>query len=344
MALFEEKKKPIDSDDAKAPEKQESGSGDASEVDGAESTLADDLSASMGHYLSTDHLMHHVQDSETFPLPYSLENPVNVPIPNLLGYTNEKPMIEVKDPALKQYIGSSTFAPTKFVVLELIAAILIAAIFIGYANRVKDGQHVKGWFWNLIEVFVLYIRDEVAVPAIGSKDAKQYLPFLWTVFFFVLGLNLLGMIPYMGSATGSISVTLPLALSVFLIVLLAGTQKLGFLGFWKAQAPHMELPFFIAVVIVPMIWVIEVFGLFIKHMVLAVRLFANMFAGHMVLAVFVGFMGVASVSVWTFAGLAPLALGASVGISLLELMVAFIQAYVFTFLAALFIGAAVHPH
>ena len=113
---------------------------------------------------------------------------------------------------------------------------------------------------------------------------------------------------------------------------------MGLVGFWKAQVPHMELNPVLAIFLVPMIWAIEVFGLFVKHAVLAVRLFANMFAGHMVLAVFVAFIGVFGYYSSVLVGPAIL------GISVLELMVAFIQAYVFTFLSALFIGAAVHPH
>jgi F-type H+-transporting ATPase subunit a len=169
------------------------------------------------------------------------------------------------------------------------------------------------------------------------------LPFLWTIFFFILTLNLLGLIPLLGSATGSVSVTGALALSTFAVVMYSGMKKMGVAGFWKAQAPHMDLPAAMKYVLVPTIWVIEVFGLFVKHLVLAVRLFANIFAGHLVLAVFVAFIGVA----WNHylsIGVIPTVIGASLAINLLELLVALIQAYVFTFLSALFIGAALHPH
>ncbi len=331
MALFENENKT----DETTPENAE------------ESTF--DMGDAMGHYLDKDHLIGHVQDSTHFEVsnPLNYHEPMKLGIPNpmgLFGVSEEEPIIEIKDPALQQYLGPVSFQPTKFVVVELVAAILLAAVFVRYAGKVKNGQPVKGRFWNMIELVVLYIRDEIAVPAIGSKDSKQFLPFLWTIFFFILTLNLFGMLPYVGSATGSISVTIPLALSVFFIVLMAGTQKLGFVGFWKAQAPHMDLPIYLAVILIPGIWFIEVFGLFIKHMVLAVRLFANMFAGHMVLAVFIAFIGVGWGAMWSVMTFTPLVIGAATAISLLELMVAFIQAYVFTFLAALFIGAAVHPH
>ena len=257
-----------------------------------------------------------------------------IPLPNPFGKTWENPVIASPN----KFIAPTTFQPTKFVVLEVLAALLVAAIVIPYARRVKDGDRPQGRFWNLIDVVVCYIKDEVAVPAIGSSDAKRFLPLLWTIFFFVLTLNLFGMVPGVGAATGSITVTAALAFVVFLFVVGAGSKKMGLLGFWKAQVPHMELHPVLAIFLVPMIWAIEVFGLFVKHAVLAVRLFANMFAGHMVLAVFIAFIGV-------FGYVSSVLVGPAVlGISVLELMVAFIQAYVFTFLSALFIGAAVHPH
>jgi F-type H+-transporting ATPase subunit a len=236
-----------------------------------------------------------------------------------------------------------TFQPTKFIVLELLAAFLVGGTFIWLARKVQSGEPPRGRLWNLLEAFVVYLRDQVAKPAIGSHDYKPFVPFLLTLFFFILTMNLMGMFPLFGTPTGNISVTAALALSVFALVLFVGMKKLGVLGFWKAQVPHLGIKGPFGIVLGAGIWCIEVFGLFIKHMVLAVRLFANMFAGHLVLAVFVGFIGatlgyLVAWIVW------PAAIGGSVAIGLLELLVAFIQAYVFTFLAALFIGAAVHPH
>ena len=315
------------------------------------------LDASMGMYLSPDHLLAHVQDAPYFELPnifgpanvedenavghqnLRYREPYHLEIPNPLGYTNETPMVKGKG----DFLGPITFQPTKFVVLELLGALIVAALFITLGQKMKDGQQVKGRFWNLLEFFVVFVRDEIAKPAIGSHDAKRFLPFLWSIFFFILTLNLIGMVPFLGAATGSISVTAVLAFSVFVVVVATGTKKMGVVGFWKAQVPHMDLPGPLALILVPMIWLIEVFGLFVKHLVLAVRLFANMFAGHMVLAVFVAFIGVTWNTALSY-GVVPAVIAASTGVNLLELLVAFIQAYVFTFLAALFIGAAVHPH
>jgi F-type H+-transporting ATPase subunit a len=166
---------------------------------------------------------------------------------------------------------------------------------------------------------------------------------LLTIFFFILGLNLLGMIPFVGSATGSLAVTAALALCAFGVVAGSGIQKMGAVGFVKAQVPHMELPFGLGYVLIPLMYAIEIFGFFVKHCVLAIRLFANMFAGHLVLAVFLAFIGVCSVSALSYF-VTPVVVFASIALSCLELFVAFLQAYVFTFLASLFIGSAQHAH
>lgn len=304
---------------------------------------------SMDYYLSPDHLIGHVQDQTYFEVPSffgteSFKQPKHLEIPNLSPFSEEKPLIKVPE---NDFIGNVTFQPTKFIILELIAAVLVAVVFIALANKVKSGKPVKGRFWNMLEAGCVYVRDEIARPSIGTQDADRFLPFLWTVFFFVLTMNLIGMVPGLGSATGSISITASLALVVFIVVLFTGMKKMGVIGFTAAQAPHIQIDGALSplkYVLVPMIWAIEVFGLFIKHIVLAVRLFANMFAGHLVLAVFVAFIGVAWASTALAAVVVPGVIGASVGIYLLELLVAFIQAYVFTFLSALFIGAAIHPH
>ncbi len=314
---------------------------------GAAEISADDWSVqnSMDWYLHSDHLIGHVQDATYFEIPaFNFKDTIHVDIPNPLGYTDENPMIQVKQ---NDFLGPVTFQPTKFIVLELVAAIIVAVMFISLGRRMKSGEPVKGRFWNMLEAGCIYVRDEIARPSIGTKDSERFLPFLWTVFFFVLAMNLIGLVPGLGSATGSISITASIAIVVFGVVLFTGMKKMGAVGFVKAQAPHITIDGALSplkYILVPMIWAIEVFGLFIKHVVLAVRLFANMFAGHLVLAVFVAFVGVAWASLALQVVVVPSVIGASVGIYLLELLVAFIQAYVFTFLTALFIGAAIHPH
>lgn len=232
---------------------------------------------------------------------------------------------------------------TKFMVLEVLAALLMFALFIPLARRIRTGEPVKGRFWNLLEVFLLFIRDEVVRPAIGH-GADKFLPLIWTVFFFILFSNLFGMIPGGGSPTASLSVTGVMALTAFLAVVISGSAKLGIIKFWTSQVPHMDVPAALGIILKPMMFVIEVFGLLVKHFVLAIRLFANMFAGHLVLAVFTAFIGAtaANLVIWCVVSFPSMAV--IIAVDFLELFVAFLQAYIFVFLMSLFIGMGSHPH
>lgn len=237
------------------------------------------------------------------------------------------------------------FQLTRFMVLELVAAVLMILIFVPLAWRIRRGARPRGLFWNFFEVMLVFIRDEVARPAIGRREADRFLPFVWTVFFFILFCNLLGMIPWAGSPTGALSVTAALAGVAFCTVIGTGMVKHGIVGYWTGMVPHMELPLVLALFLKPMLMVIEVVGLAIRHCVLAVRLLANMFAGHLVLAVIVEFIAAtAGTFLLLWAGVAIASVCAAAALSLLELFVAFLQAYVFAFLSALFIGMAIHQH
>jgi F-type H+-transporting ATPase subunit a len=230
-------------------------------------------------------------------------------------------------------------------VLEVVAAVIVSLIFIWLAQKIASGQRPRGRLWNVFEVMLLFIRDEVARPAIGKHDADKFLPFLWTMFFFILTCNLLGMVPWGGSPTGALATTGALAICTFAAVVGGGMAKLGPVGFWKGQVPHMDLPLPLAILLLPMIFAIEVLGLFIRHFVLAMRLLANMMAGHLVLAVLVTFvLAIAQFGWAATVGVGAVSVVGAMLLSLLELFVAFLQAYIFTFLSALFIGMAVHPH
>ncbi|MEX0702237.1 MAG: F0F1 ATP synthase subunit A [Planctomycetales bacterium] len=182
---------------------------------------------------------------------------------------------------------------------------------------------------------------------LGSHPADRYLPFVWSCFFYVLFCNLLGAFPWLGSATGEINVTGALAVVTFGTVLYYGTQQKGVLGFWKGLVPGMEVPGAMKYLMIPMIWAIELVGLLIKHGVLAVRLFANIMAGHTVIAMILAFIAVAARSEqasWLYPLVTPASILGQVAIGLLELFVAFLQAYIFAFLATLFIATAIHEH
>ena len=306
--------------------------------------MADSAHAHASHDpLASDHLIGHVKDAHYFEVPRALSpdgsGKIHIPQPFMKSHTGSAP------PAADAILEPFEFKITKFMVLELVVAVLAIVIFTRLANRMSKGGAPKGRSWNFLEAMLLFIRDQVARPAIGHHDADKFLPFLWTMFFFVLGCNLLGMVPWAGSATGALGTTLTLACITFGVVVGAGTAKMGPIGFWIGQVPHMDLPLPLAILLKPMIFVIEVVGMLIKHFILAMRLLANMMAGHLVLAVIMAFIAAsvtAGVGAWIGVSTASV-LGAT-ALSLLELFVAFLQAYIFTFLSALFIGMAVHPH
>lgn len=242
------------------------------------------------------------------------------------------------------YEPGSGFCLSKYMVLEVVVAFIVAGLFIWLAERMKQSDRPTGRMWNLLETLVEFVRNDVAKPGIGDHDFEDYLPFLWTMFFFILGCNLIGMVPWLGSPTGAFGVTLALALLVFITTVAGGIRTFGVAGFLKNQVPHMDLPWYLSPIKL-LIFVLELLSLFIKHGVLAVRLLANMVAGHLVLGAILGIaLSAATAAFSTWLGVSAISVFGAMMISLLELMVAFLQAYVFTFLASLFIGAALHEH
>ena len=279
----------------------------------------------------TAEIFSHVQDSYYFHVPQALGGQWVIPQP--LGTLSE---------GLHPHPVSG-FCISKFMVLEVVAAVLLVVVFIPLAQKIAKGDRPVGRWWNFLEVLLVFIRDEVARPAIGKKDADRFVPFLWTMFFFLLFCNLIGILPWSGTATGALGTTGALAAVVIFVSIGAGTSQLGVAGFWKAQVPHMDLPLILAIFLIPMIFLIEVVGLVIRHVMLAMRLFANMFAGHIVLAVLLSFIAATAADAMWYA-VAPASVFGCTAMTLLELFVAFLQAYIFTFLSALWIGMAVHPH
>ncbi|MFM8577221.1 MAG: F0F1 ATP synthase subunit A [Planctomycetaceae bacterium] len=272
------------------------------------------------------------------------------------------------------YTVKSGFGISKYMILEVVLAAILVFVFTRLATSLRNGEPARGRFENLFEAMILFVRDQIARPAIDSHDhhdhahehsghgvehgheshavtsapkhdGDTFVPLLLTLFFFVLGCNLFGMVPWAGSPTASFSVTLALAGVTFLTVVAAGMQKFGVIGFFTNQVPSMDLPLPLTILLTPMIFAIEMLGLCIKHLILAVRLLANMVAGHLVL---LGIMGLISAAATYSMGLWATVTGISVVsctlFSVLELFVAFLQADIFTFLSALFIGAAVHQH
>ncbi len=246
------------------------------------------------------------------------------------------------------HVGPLTLdlSPTKHVVMLFVAAFLVSLVLITAAVAHKRHHHAAGvprGFAAGIEATVLYIRNEVILPNVGHHGEK-FVPFVLTLFFFILFANLLGLIPYGSTATGNISVTATLAIITLIVVETAGmrAQGVGYLNtifYWNRDL-SLPLRIMLFVIMTP----VEIIGKLTKPFALAIRLFANMTAGHIVvlalLGLFFGFAGAA----WPakFTAVAPLLM--AVAIMLLELFVAFLQAFIFSLLASVFIGQVREAH
>lgn len=242
------------------------------------------------------------------------------------------------------------FSLTSYLLFMLIGIGLLVIFFV-VAKR-GLGLVPKGRITNLAEVLVDYVRKEIATEIIGH-GAEKYFPFIATIFFFVLFNNLLGLIPGSKPGTGSLGITITLGLIVFVYFNMEGFKAQGFGGYAKSLVPA-GVPGWIS----PLVWLIEFVSLLLRPITLAVRLFANMYAGHIILGVFAILVELAVEplihAIQTGAGLGGGVLLSSlpafvwmallVALYALEVLVAFIQAYVFTLLTTVYIGSAVHEH
>ncbi len=234
-------------------------------------------------------------------------------------------------------IGNFEFL-SKYSILMFLAGGLILWIYLPLAKKIQTGAAPVGVCWNLFEAILTFIRDNIAKPYIGA-DADKYVHYLWTVFLFVLTCNLLGMMPFMGSPTASFTVTSVLALSVFVFIHASSIMKYGVKFHLFSFAPHLDLPIALKIPILMMLWPIEFGGLALKCFVLSVRLFANMFAGHIVLGTILLFIPLVKNTGWPLEATVTVASVLGVlALSFLELFVAFLQAFLFAFLTALFLG------
>jgi F-type H+-transporting ATPase subunit a len=226
-------------------------------------------------------------------------------------------------------IGHVPVYLTIHVLMMLIAATLLV---VGAIVARRQAGTVSRGLANFLEMIIVYFRDEVVRPNLGEHGDK-YLPYFLTLFFFILLCNLIGLIPYAMTPTSNIAVTGGLAFLTFAFINISGLWELGPVRYMKSFVPH-GLP----IGLVPAIWAIEVLGLFTKALALCIRLFANMIAGHMLILVIISLIFIFN-NLW----IAPMSIAVAVAISVLEVFVCFLQAYVFTLLTALFVGAAVNP-
>jgi len=267
----------------------------------------DTLNASKSGSQDTGWIMHHILDSKELDLtPFGV---IHLPEIHLFGLD---------------------LSITKHVVFMWIAALILIVTFIKVSNSYKKSLVPKG-ITNFVEVLIIFVRDEIAKPTIGHGYEK-FLPYLLTVFFFILTCNFLGLVPYAATSTSNIAVTATLATISFFVIQIGGIMKNGFFGYFKGLVPH-GIPFWL----VPIMFVVELLGLFTKPFALAIRLFANMTAGHIVILALLGLIFILRTYF-----VVPVSISFALFIYLLEILVALIQAYIFTMLSSLFIGMAYH--
>lgn len=222
------------------------------------------------------------------------------------------------------------FSITKNVLMILVASVLMFWLFRSLARSyAKNGGIAKG-AGRIFEPLVLYIRDEIALPNIGEKHHRRYMGHLLTIFFFILFLNLFGLTPLGVNVTGNLTITFALALVTFIITNVTANKSYWGHIFWMPGVPYA-----MRVLLAP----IELLGVLIKPFSLMIRLYANIFAGHIVLMSIIGLMFIFKSWIGS-----TLSFGLAFVLSILEILVAFLQAYIFTMLSALYFGAAVQDH
>lgn len=302
-------------------------------------------------------IMHHIKDEHGWELAHG----VTIPLPVILyspdrglevfsssrlahgqvynGYKQEHGKIHRVDATgnVDDEARLYDFSITKNVASLLLSAIILLSIFpaVSRAYGKNRGKAPKG-LQSFLEPIILFVRDEIAKPSIGPKYGK-YLPYLLTLFFFILINNLLGLLPGAANLTGNIAVTLVLAVITFLIVTFSGNKH-----YWM----HIFKPSGVPVALLPIMVPVEIVGVFMKPLSLMIRLFANITAGHIIILSLLGliFMANHMGGMMTSVSISPVVLFFTLFLNLIELLVAFLQAFIFTLLTAMYIGSAVEDH
>jgi F-type H+-transporting ATPase subunit a len=257
-------------------------------------------------------ITHHIQNSDAWhPFPG-----VDIHLPHF--------------PVLHVFGVSINLSITNHTMMLFIAGLILISMFV-FLYKLKE--KVPTGFGNILEMVVLFVRDEIAVANMGEKEGRRFTPLLITFFFFVLISNLMGLIPAFSTATGNVNVTAALALITFFSTQYFGIKENGLWGYYKGLVPH-GVPWWLW----PLMLIVEIMGLLAKHVALTIRLFANMIAGHIVLFAFLGL-----IIMFKHYALTVVSIPFGIFVYFLEILVALIQAYIFTILSALFIGMSVNP-
>ena len=224
---------------------------------------------------------------------------------------------------------------THLVMLWVVCAVVTAVLTFAARAQSEAGRTLRG----AIEAIVIYIRDEV-LHSIFHEHTDAYLPYFLTLFFFILACNLLGLVPGARAITANITVTAALATCTFLLIQFAGVKEQGPVSYIKHIVPGG-----VPLALWPVLFGIECFGMLAKCISLSIRLFANIIAGHIVSLAFLSLIFIfAETSKAVGLAVAPAAVGLALFVLTMDVLVAFLQAYIFTILTALFVGGAVHPH
>ncbi len=247
-----------------------------------------------------DWIMHHVSDHVVIPIP-----PVTIG-----GFTIDLSITN------------------KVLMLIIAAGILI--ITLSYAGLSNRKRKTPTGFGNFVEILMLFVKEDIIEPTMGH-NSLPYLPFFFTMFFFILTVNFLGLVPAFATGTSSVSVTAGLALITFAMTQLLGIKNNGLGGYLKGLIPPG-----IPIYVLPIMIVVEFISLLTKPFALCIRLFANMIAGHIVIYVFIGLIFAFGYAV------IPVSVAFALFIYLLEILICLLQAYIFTMLSSLFIGMAIH--
>ena len=304
-------------------------------------------------------IMHHISDAHDFHiLDYTddagVDHPVSIPLPVILyteGNLDVFMSSEFNHGHSEVVRGNRTykldhghvvelngahpidFSITKNVFSMFLSIVIILLIFISVGRSYRKGNLAPTGLASFMETLVLFVRDDIAVPNIGEKKADKFLPYLLTVFFFIWVNNLLGLIPFFpGSAnlTGNISFTITLAFLTFIITNVNGNKE-----YWKHVFATPGVPFWLLPIMIP----VELMGIIAKPVALLIRLFANITAGHIIILSLISL-----IFIFKTIMIAPVSVGFVLFMDVLELLVAALQAYIFTLLSALFIGMAVAEH
>ncbi|MEM9416947.1 MAG: F0F1 ATP synthase subunit A [Bacteroidota bacterium] len=301
-----------------------------------------------------DFIMHHIQDAHEWHLATIGHTHLTLPLPVIIGSPDRGLEIfsssRLKDAHYRRvtYRGYRLtpngkivasdpkrvfydLSITKNVAAMLVSVgVLLALALTAARHYQRKPQAPPRGFWAFLEVMVLFVRDDIAIPNIGKKKYQRFMPYLLTVFFFIWLNNLLGLLPGAANVTGNISITLVLALFTFVLTNLNGNRQ-----YWGHIFNTPGVPRWLAPIMIP----VELLGLLTKPFSLMIRLFANITAGHIILLSIIGLIFTLK-SPWV--GLISVPFGA--GMFLLKLLVAFLQACIFTLLSAIYFGAAVESH